>query len=396
MTQVTIPHLVQIPAELRERLIELRRDIHRNPELAFQEHETAAKIERALDGLDGVTVERVADTGVVARVSGSGGGATIALRGDTDALPIHEETELDYASQKPGVMHACGHDVHATWAVGAASLLAANPAAGDVVVIFQPAEESGHGAKKMIEAGVLDGVNCIFGGHVDRRFLVGQVVADPGPLGASADTFTIELRGSGAHAARPHEAADLIVCGSQLVVSLQTIVARRLNPSAPAVLTVATFNAGHATNVIPNAAMLTGTIRATEADTRQRLIDEIEVMVECVTAAHHVEGTVRFDVGPPPLLNDSKIAELARSAVRDVLGPDSLVPLGFTNMAAEDFADYLQAVPGCFLRIGAREEGGKVIPGHSPRFYAAEDAIFVGAAVLAECARRASANRDLA
>ena len=179
-------------------MIALRRDLHQHPELSFQERRTATRLHEELAQLDGVEVGYVADTGVVARIAGRSQSApTVAIRGDIDALPIQEETGLEYASRNDGVMHACGHDVHATWAVGAAFALVEQPAEGDVVVVLQPGEETGKGAGKILEAGVLDGVSLIFGAHVDRRFALGQVVADPGPLAASADDFHIELEGSG-------------------------------------------------------------------------------------------------------------------------------------------------------------------------------------------------------
>src|ERR1043166_6527935 len=213
----------QFSADLRERLFALRQAIHQEPELAFAEERTAAKLEAALVAVGATDVRRVAGTGVVGRVRGRNGKApVVAIRGDIDALPIQEATGLPFASTTPGVMHACGHDVHATWAVGAAALLAARPADGDVLVVLQPAEETGRGARAILDTGVLDGTTAIFGAHVDRRFAVGQAVADEGPLAASADVFTIELQGNGAHAARPHEAADPIVGAAAIITALQT------------------------------------------------------------------------------------------------------------------------------------------------------------------------------
>jgi amidohydrolase len=238
--------------ELRAKLIELRHEIHRDPELAFQEQRTATRLEGALKALRPKQLDRVAGTGVIARIAGRDARVpVVAIRGDIDALPIEESTGLEYASRNAGVMHACGHDVHATWAVGAAHLLSEHPAAGDVLIVLQPAEEIGKGARAVIESGALDGVSAIFGGHVDRRFPVGAVVAEAGPLAASADDFHIELVGSGGHAARPHEAQDPIVAAGALIGALQTIVSRRLDPSRAAVVTVGTIHAGSAPNVIP-------------------------------------------------------------------------------------------------------------------------------------------------
>jgi len=384
----------QFPASLRDVLLALRRDLHRHPELAFREERTAARLTAALEPLAPTSVTslaRVAGTGVIARVRGRDPSApTVAIRGDIDALPIHEATGLDYASAVPGVMHACGHDVHAAWAVGAAHLLAAEPAAGDVLVVLQPAEETGAGALAVLDTGALDGVAAIFGAHVDRRFAVGQVVADDGPLAASADGFAIELIGTGAHAARPHESADPVVGAAALVGALQTIVSRRLNPATAGVVTVGVLRAGTAANVIPDRAELLGTVRAVDPAGRALLIDEVGRMAHAVAATYRLEARVTCERGTPPIVNPPGPTAWARQAARAVLGDDAVVPLGFLNLAGEDFAHYVERMPGCFLRIGAREPGGAVVPAHSPHFYAADESVLVGAAVLAATARIAS------
>ena len=379
------------PDDARQRLVALRREIHQHPELAFEERETSRRLHDALAALRPAALDRVAGTGLVARMAGRRRDApVVAVRGDIDALPITEETGLPYASERPGVMHACGHDVHAAWAVGAAYLLSREPAEGDVLVVLQPAEETGRGAPAVLESGALDGVAAIFGGHVDRRFPVGQVVAQPGPLAASADTFAITLTGKGAHAARPHEGADPIVGAGALIAALQTIVSRRLDPTAPAVLTVGTIHAGTAPNVIPETAALSGTLRAVDTQTRVRLQAEVRRLAEEIARAYGLRAEVTLELGPPPVVNPSGPAGWARRAAQRVLGDNAVVPLGLTNLAAEDFACYLERMPGCFLRIGAREAGGEAIAAHSPRFHVAEESIFVGAAVLAETARVAA------
>jgi hippurate hydrolase len=376
---------------LATELVGLRRAIHQHPELAFQERETAARLIASLNRLGITDIKRVGETGLVARVPGLDRRApVVAVRGDIDALPITEATGLPFASVTPGAMHACGHDVHATWAVGAASLLAARPANGDVLVVLQPAEETGNGALSILESGALDDARVIFGGHVDRRFEVGQVVADEGPLAASADTFEIELIGTGAHAARPHEAHDPIVAAAAVITGLQSIVARRLNPATPGVVTVGTVNAGSAPNVIPERARLTGTVRAVEPTSRSLMLDEVRRIAESVASGFGVEARVNLDRGTPPVVNAALPTEWARRAVVSILGREAVVPLGFLNLAGEDFAHYMERMPGCFLRIGAREPGGEIIPAHAPTFYPAEESLFVGACVLAECARVAS------
>ena len=372
-------------------LVALRRDLHQHPELAFAESRTAEALERALAPLKPASVQRVAGTGVVARIRGRTPGApVVAVRGDIDALPIQEATGLPYASVNAGVMHACGHDVHAAWAVGAAHLLAERPAEGDVLVVLQPAEETGTGAAAMLASGALDDVAAIFGAHVDRRFVVGQVVAQAGSLAASADTFEITLTGRGAHGARPQESADPVVCAAAVIGALQTIVARRVDPSTPAVVTVATVHAGQALNVIPDHATLGGTLRAVDPGTRALLATEVRRLAEGIAAAYGLTATMTLTLGPPPIVNPEGPAAWARQAVESLLGAEAVVPLGITNMAGEDFAYYMERIPGCFMRVGARLAGEPVIPAHTPQFHAAEESLFVGAAVLAQAARIAS------
>ncbi len=375
-------------------LVGLRRDLHRHPELSWAETRTAARLEQALHHVGIKEIRRVAGTGIIARVPGLERDApVVAIRGDIDALPIRENTGLAYASATDGVMHACGHDVHATWAVGAALLLQKNPGRGDVLIVLQPAEELGEGAQAIIGAGVLDGVAAIFGAHVDRRFALGEVVAQAGPLAASTDNFDVELTGASAHGARPHEGADAIVGASAVVMALQTVVSRRLDPALPGVVTVGRLHGGTADNVIPDTAVLSGTLRATDSASRALLLSELTRIAESTAQAYGLTARITFRQGTPPLVNPAVAADWARVAVETALGREALVPLGLTNMGGEDFAFYLERFPGCFLRIGAREPGGERIPAHSPRFYPAESSLFVGAAVLAEAARAAASTR---
>ena len=378
-------------SELTNRLIQLRRDLHQNPELSFEERETTARLRQALADLD-CSVEPTGDTGLVARLKGGDPSAPVfAVRGDIDALPIHEETGLPFASRNDGVMHACGHDIHATWAVGAAYLLAQQPLRGDVLVVLQPAEELGEGASAVLETGALEEAAGIFGAHVDRRFAVGEVVAQPGPLAAATDSFDIEIRGQGGHGARPHLTRDPIVAAAELITAVQTIVSRRVDPGAPAVVTVGSVHSGQASNVIPETASLSGTLRSTLPEVRAQLVSELEQLVSDICRSHRVEGTLSVHGGTPPIVNTEREAEWSAEAARRVLGDQAVVPLGGTNMGGEDFAFFLERMPGCFLRIGAREVGGEEIGAHTPRFYGAEESIFVGAAVLAESVRVAQA-----
>jgi len=378
---------------LRQRLLALRQDLHRHPELAFEEQRTADRLFDELALLDPVDLQRLAGTGVLARLPGTDPDApVVALRGDIDALPIQEQTGLAYASKHDGLMHACGHDVHAAWTIGAAHLLSRRPARGDVLILLQPAEETGRGALAVLETGKLDGLAAIFAAHVDRRFRVGQVVAEAGPLAAAADGFVVELQGRGSHAARPHEGDDPIVGAAALIGALQMIVSRRLSPGTPGVISLGIVRAGTAANVIPDTARLEGTIRSLDAETRRRLHTEVERIVHRIAEAYGLQARLALELGPPPIVNAEPAVGWARQAVAAVLGEAALVPLGVYNMGGEDFAYYLERHAGCFLRVGAREDGGEFIAAHTSRFYAADSSIWVGAAVLAETARVASAN----
>ena len=378
-------------SEFVRRMVGLRRDLHREPELSMKELRTAERLESELSDLSPRSLRRVAGTGVIARFGGRDPRApVVAIRGDIDALPIHEETGVDFASTTHGVMHACGHDIHAAWTVGAAHLIAADPADGDVVVLLQPGEETAEGAQAVIESGVLEGVQAIVGAHIDMRYPLGTVVADAGHMAASADEFVIEMLGAGAHAARPHEGVNPITGGAQLVTALQSVVAQTIPAGTPAVITVACFSSGSASNVIPSAATITGTVRAVSPDDRKILHEEIVRVAESVATAHALSVHVEFLAGTPPLVNEASTVRWVRDAAKTVLGEGTLVPLAEPNLGGEDFAFYLEKLPGCFFRVGGRAPDQEAVPAHSSRFLPADDAVPIGAAVLAETARVAS------
>ncbi len=373
-------------------LVGLRRELHHDPELSWQEQRTQARLRGALIACGITDVAEVAGTGLVGRIPGQrAGGPAVAVRGDIDALPITEGTGLEFASRTAGVMHACGHDMHATWAVGAGMLLARDPAVGEVRVVLQPAEEVGEGAAKMLESGALDGVAAIFGAHVDWRYAVGEVVADAGPLAASTDSFEIQFNGRGGHGARPQDAIDPIVGLSAFVCDVQTIVSRRLDPSLPGVISVGVVQAGSAANVIPESARCAGTVRATTPASRTLLLDELTRLAHAVAATHRLTAEVTLSEGTPPLVNPPRGAGWAQHAARELLGEDSLRSLALANMGGEDFAFYLEKMDGCFMRLGTWSEGRSRAGVHTPRFDPDEAALFVGSALLAECARKASA-----
>ena len=367
-------------AEFHEHLIRFRRDLHQHPELAFEETRTAEAISRELDRLGIAHRTGVAKTGIVADLPGRSDGPRVALRADMDALPIHEETGLPFASVHDGVMHACGHDGHTTMVLGAAALLAADdPLPAPVRILFQPAEERGAGARAMIEAGALEGVAMIFGGHVDRLYPTGTIVTHVGAVNASSDAFRIDVRGKGGHAARPHEGVDAILVGSLLVSALQSIVSRELDPAEPAVVTIGRFAAGSAHNVVAGEATLEGTVRAQTRAVREHVLGAIRRMAKAIGDLHRAEVRVDVREGVPAVINTREMAELARRAASDVVGPDRAVPLETANMGGEDFANYLEHVRGCYVRIGVARPDSDNPPAHSSRFDIDEAVLPIGA-----------------
>lgn len=379
---------VAVDERMREQLVTLRRDLHRHPELSWREQRTADRVCERLEQL-GIPYRRgIAGTGVIGDIPGPGSGPVVALRADMDALPIKEETGLEFASVNDGVMHACGHDGHTTMVLGAAELLARDGALpGPVRLIFQPAEEVAGGANAMIEAGALDAVAMIFGIHVDRHYPTGTIVAHEGAVNASSDAFRIEISGLGAHAARPHESVDAVVVGSLLVMAIQTIVSREVNPAHPSVVTVGRFAAGTASNVIAGQAVLEGTIRAQEPEVRQHLITALRRITQAVGQLHNAQVALHITDGTPAVINAGAVLSLAREAASQVVGEERVVPLHTANMGGEDFAYYLERVRGCFVRLGAQVVGRESFPAHSNKFDFDEGVLPIGAQYLYNVAR---------
>ncbi|MGR8941203.1 MAG: M20 metallopeptidase family protein, partial [Gammaproteobacteria bacterium] len=328
------------------RMVELRRTFHRHPELAFEEERTAAVIMEELNRL-GIPFEYGGvGGGIVARIEGGGKGApVVALRADMDALPGEENTGLPFASQHPGKMHACGHDGHMAMVLGAAALLKADPPPGQVVLIFQPAEERGGGARIMMEAGALDGVRAIFGGHLTRHYKVGEVMVASGTITAQSDGFTIRVKGRGGHGARPHEAVDAVVVAGLLIMAIQTLVSREINPAHPSVVTIGKVEAGSAANVIAEDAALYGSIRTTEPAVRKQIVQGLQRMAKAVGDLHNASVQVEIRDGYPPVINTAREAEIARQAVLTTLGAQGLVAMDQPSMGSEDFSYYLLRVP---------------------------------------------------
>jgi amidohydrolase len=374
-------------------LIRTRRDLHRHPELGFQEHRTAGIVAERLRAAGYEVKTGIAETGVVGTLRGGAGeGPTLLLRADMDALPIEEECAHDFVSTQAGVMHACGHDAHVAIGLAVAERLARTRGewGGTVRYVFQPAEEGGGGAMRMVEEGVLDGVDAALGLHVWLGVESGVVGVVPGPFMASAGSFEITLRGRGGHGALPHETIDAVLVGSQVVVALQSIVSRNVSPLESAVVSVGTFQAGGAQNVIADTARLTGTVRAFDVDGCAELPRRIERVVAGVCAALGAEYSFAYVQDTPPTINDPALAEAVRLAAVDALGAERVrTDPDVRTMASEDFGEFLLRVPGCYFFVGARnEERGAIHPHHSPRFDVCEDALPVAVEVLERAARR--------
>lgn len=373
-----------------ETMLSMRRDLHRHPELSWQENRTAEKICAQLRRLGVDYRHSIAGTGVVAEIPGRMANRVIALRADMDALPVHEETELPFSSNVDGVMHACGHDGHTSMLLGAASLLVKDRVLPATVrLIFQPAEETGRGALAMVDAGVLDDVVMVFGGHLDRHYPTGEIAVTDGAVNASSDRFTIEITGQGGHAARPHESIDAVVVGSLMVMAIQTIVSREINPAHPSVVSVGRFDAGTAANVIAGGAKLEGSIRSQDATVREHLHTAIRRVAESVGKLHGARVSVDIEMGTPVVMNEGAITSLARRAAGKAVGEAQVCEMTNVNMGGEDFGYYLNHVPGCYVRFGGQIPGKENYPAHSSKFDFDEAALVSGAAYYYHVAHEA-------
>ena len=389
----------QPDAELIEWMQNIRRTIHQHPELANEENRTQKYICEKLEELNIPYRTEGLHTGIVATIGGTSSDSDetpcVALRADLDALPVDEKTGLSFTSKVPGVMHACGHDGHVAMLLGAASMLRHAELPGKVILLFQPAEESAEGARAMIEDGAFAGVQAIFAGHIDRHFNVGQIAAEPGLICAYTDKFEIKICGRGGHAARPHETIDSIVVASLLVMSIQTLVSREINPSYPTVVSVGRIQGGTAHNVIAEEAYLEGTIRATHPEIRAQIIDGLERMVRAMDGLYNAKTSIHFREGLPPVINHPDAALVARQAAKAVVGSAGVVRQRHPSLGGEDFSYYLQKVPGCLVRFGAGHPDRADIPAHSPYFDFDERVLPIGAAYFAQVARQSLASPRL-
>jgi len=378
-----------IAARLTPELVALRKTLHQHPELAFEEHETAKAVTAFLDRLGIRYKKGVGRTGVVAVLEGAKPGRTIGIRADMDALPIHEQTGLAFASKVPGKMHACGHDVHTVIALGVAAALSEmrGELKGRVKFIFQPAEETLSGARAMIADGALDDpkVDLILGYHNWPAVVAGKVGYNAGPVMAAADAFDITLKGRDGHGAHPHLAVDTLAAAAHLVAQLQTIVSREVKPTSSAVLTVGELHAGRARNIIAGTAELKGICRTLEPGLSEKMEAAVRRMLEGIKAGMRVDYTLDWKRMAPPLRNDAKTLEPLLASARKVLGDENVLQLPEPSMGSEDFAWFAEEVPAAHLRIGSKIDGLDTAI-HRSNYDCNELAIPVGVRVLTRAA----------
>mgnify|MGYP001352890722 CR=1 FL=1 len=376
--------------DLQSYIVSLRRELHQIPELGLCLPETQARIAAELDKLGISYVKNKEDSGIIGQIRGGQPGKTILLRADIDGLPIKEETGVPFASKHEGCMHACGHDNHAAMLLGALRVLQENrqEIRGTVKFVFQTAEEISKGSQVAIREGVLDGVDAVFGMHIgsilDPNIPAGTLVCIPGCCMASFDRFELHIRGTGCHGSTPEKGVDPITIASNTVLSLQEVIAREIAAPKPAVLTIGKINGGFAYNVIPNEVVIEGTFRAFEEPIRQHLAKRIEEISKGVAATFRGSCDCTIDWGAPPVINDAAMAALAARAAVKALGEKNvLTTQPAPNMAGEDFAYYLEKVPGAFMFLSSSNHAKHTdVPHHNPKFNVDEDVLYMGSSVF--------------
>lgn len=376
--------LNQLPKSFFDWLIDLRRKFHQFPELQYQEEKTAARICEVLKELRVPFQPNVGKTGIVARLSAAKAGRTIAFRADMDALPLDEANNVPYKSKHPGVMHACGHDAHITIALGIIRWLVENDwiqnGAGEILFIFQPAEEGGAGAKAMLDSGIFDAesVSAVFAGHVYPAIPVGHIGIAPKISNSAVNTLSVRLKGKGGHGAYPHQCKDPIVAGSYLVSQLQTLISRNLPPLESAVITIGAFHAGTAPNIIPEEALLKGTLRTFMPEIREQMAKRIEDVVKGTEISFGVSAVLENIEGYPVLMNDPELVKHMNACAEEVLGAGCIHPQP-PSMGAEDFAYFCEQWGGIMVDLGCHDpQKGFQYGLHSPHFDIDERVLDVG------------------
>jgi len=367
---------------------EIRRYLHMHPEVSFHEYETAAYIQNFYKELDIPFESNVGGNGVVARLTGGKPGKTVALRADFDALAIQDEKDVSYKSTVAGVSHACGHDGHTATLLLLAKILCKHrlELPGTYIFIHQFAEEvAPGGAKPMIEAGCLNGVDAIFGTHLWSQFALGSIHYRSGPMMAGADLFDIKIIGNGGHGGAPHTTVDAVTVGAELVVQLQQIIARRINPTDPAVLTIGSFHSGSAFNIIAGEATLTGTVRTFDVTVREKIIEEMERVIKGVCIAANADYEFNFLRGYIPLVNHEKETKFVARLAETVPGVTQITEMDAV-MVGEDFGYYVEKIPGTFFFTGAKPKEGTAYPHHHAKFDFDEEAMLVAAKTLGTAA----------
>lgn len=383
----TMEPILREVKELEQWLVAVRRDFHENPELSTKEYRTHDKIIEYLTELGIEYKSKVADTGVVGMIRGAKPGKTVALRGDMDALPIFEENDVPYKSKNKGVMHACGHDAHMTIVLGAAKYLQAhrNQLQGTVKLFFQPAEETVGGAKRMIEAGVMESpqVDAVFGLHVDTFIPAGEVAVRYGQMNASTDTVTLTIKGTNAHGAYPQNGVDSIVVAANVIQALQSIVSRNVDPRDSAVVTLGVIEGGTQNNIIAKEVTITGTVRALAPKVRQQVLRRIEEILKYTTKTYGADYAFELDPdGYTALINTDEMVDIVKSSGEEILGADKVHEVEEASLGGEDFSFFAEAAPSAFFRLGARnEEKGFVHGGHTGQFNIDEACLPIGVAV---------------
>ena len=386
----------EICKDLQDEIVTMRRDLHQIPEIGGDLPETKAYVMKKLTEMGIPFTENKSDSGLIAEITGGRPGKTIALRADMDALPIQEANEVEYVSRHEGIMHACGHDAHTAMLLGAARVLSGNRdrIPGTVRLLFQTDEEGSRGAERTIKEGGLQGADAVFGTHIgtilSKDIPSGTMVCTPGCCMASFDKFVIRVKGNGCHGSTPEKGVDPINIASHIVINLQEIVAREIAATKPAVLTIGHMEAGFAYNVIPSEALIEGTIRALEEDVRQELARRIKEVAEAT--ARTFRGEVEYEMiwGAPPVISDPEMAALAADCAREVVGESRVIDrVDAPNMGGEDFAYFLNQVPGAFMFLSSSNpEKHTDIPHHNPRFNVDEDVLWIGSAMFVKIAER--------